>query len=142
MYLKRYEDAADALSKAIDRAPESKQPALRDLRRQCLLAESGYPAVANTSVPATTSQSEIVLWKSIENSHNTTDFQNYLGQYPNGGFVELARRHLAGANARRRKSRVRPTNHYCASIVDKIDIYVTITDKWAPKSRIERGWWT
>ena len=58
MNLKRYEDAADALSKAIDRAPEPKQPALRDLRRQCLLAESGYPAVANTSVPATTNQAD------------------------------------------------------------------------------------
>ena len=58
MNLKRYEDAADALSKAIDRAPGSKQPALRDLRRQCLLAESGYPAVANTSVPATAGQAE------------------------------------------------------------------------------------
>jgi tetratricopeptide (TPR) repeat protein len=59
MNLKRYEDAADALSKAIDRAPAPKQPALRDLRRQCLLAESGYPAVANTSVPpAATSQAE------------------------------------------------------------------------------------
>ena len=51
MNLKRYEPAADALSKAIERAPESKQPALRDLRRQCLLAESGYPSVANTSGP-------------------------------------------------------------------------------------------
>jgi tetratricopeptide (TPR) repeat protein len=49
MNLKRYEPAADALSKAIERAPESKQPALRDLRRQCLLAESGYPSVADTS---------------------------------------------------------------------------------------------
>jgi tetratricopeptide (TPR) repeat protein len=58
MNLKRYEDAADALSKAIDRAPESKQPALRDQRRQCLLAESGYPAVAGTSAPVTPSQAE------------------------------------------------------------------------------------
>ncbi len=31
--LKRYEDAADALSKAIEKAPQSKQPALRALRR-------------------------------------------------------------------------------------------------------------
>jgi tetratricopeptide (TPR) repeat protein len=53
--LKRYEDAADALSKAIDRAPESKQPALRALRRECLLAESGYPSSTNTSLTAGTS---------------------------------------------------------------------------------------
>jgi tetratricopeptide (TPR) repeat protein len=108
--LKRYEDAADALSKAIDRAPESKQPALRERRRECLLAESGYPAAANTSlssatsvpatsVPATTGETEIVQWKSIENSHNAADFQNYLSRYPNGAFVELARSHLADAQA-------------------------------------------
>ena len=53
--LKRYEDAADALSKAIDRAPESKQPALRAQRRECLLAESGYPPSTNTSLAANTS---------------------------------------------------------------------------------------
>jgi len=128
--LKRYEDAADALSKAIDRAPESKQPALRAQRRECLLAESGYPPSTNTSlaantsapaaggvpapgsvpatgsmpatgsVPATTGEVEIVLWKSIENSHNAADFQNYLSRYPHGAFVDLARRHLADAEAR------------------------------------------
>jgi tetratricopeptide (TPR) repeat protein len=105
MNLKRYEDAADALSKAIDRAPGPEQPALRDRRRQCLLAESGYPAAANTSlsantsVPATTGEAEIVQWKSIENSHNPADFQNYLSRYPNGAFVELARSYLADAEA-------------------------------------------
>jgi tetratricopeptide (TPR) repeat protein len=109
--LKRYEDAADALSKAIDRAPEIKQPALRDQRRQCLLAESGYPAAVSTSVPVTagqtdtsqatdashadTSQAEIVLWKSIENSHDPADFQSYLARYPSGAFAGLARSHLA-----------------------------------------------
>jgi tetratricopeptide (TPR) repeat protein len=128
--LKRYEDAADALSKAIDRAPESKQPALRAQRRECLLAESGYPPSTNTSptantsapaaggvpapgsvpatgsmpatgsVPATTGEVEIVLWKSIENSHNAADFQNYLSRYPHGAFVDLARSHLADAEAR------------------------------------------
>jgi type II secretory pathway component HofQ len=99
MNLKRYEEAADTLGKAIERAPESKQPALRDLRRQCLLAESGSPA-ATTPAPATsTSQAEIVLWKSIENSRNSADFQTYLDQYPQGAFVALAQRHLAEALA-------------------------------------------
>jgi tetratricopeptide (TPR) repeat protein len=51
--LQRYEDAADALSRAIDRAPESKQPALREMRRDCLLAESGYPTQPKASAPAT-----------------------------------------------------------------------------------------
>ncbi len=54
MNLKRYEDAADALSKAIERAPDSKQPSLRDLRRRCLLAESGYPAAPNSSASDST----------------------------------------------------------------------------------------
>jgi tetratricopeptide (TPR) repeat protein len=97
MNLKRYEDSADALSKAIERAPDSNQPALRDLRRQCLLAESGIPSVAKSSASDTTRQTEIVTWKSIENSHNAADFQSYLDQYPNGAFAVLARSHLTAA---------------------------------------------
>lgn len=42
--LKRYEQAADALSRAIERAPAAEQPALRKLRRETLLAETGAPA--------------------------------------------------------------------------------------------------
>jgi len=38
--LKQYEPAADALSKAIERAPDEQQSRLRDLRRQCLVAET------------------------------------------------------------------------------------------------------
>ena len=38
--LKQYEPAADALSKAIERAPDAQQSRLRDLRRQCLVAET------------------------------------------------------------------------------------------------------
>lgn len=38
--LQQYEPAADALSKAIERAPDTQQARLRDLRRQCLVAES------------------------------------------------------------------------------------------------------
>jgi tol-pal system protein YbgF len=101
MNLKRYEEGADTLSKAIERAPAEKQPALRDLRRQCLLAESGPPAAASTPPPATTtSQAEIVLWKSIESSENLADFRSYLDQYPQGVFAVLAHRHLAEANTK------------------------------------------
>jgi hypothetical protein len=42
--LKRYEMAADALSRAIERAPAAQQPALRELRRESLVAEAGAPA--------------------------------------------------------------------------------------------------
>ncbi len=97
--LKRYEEAADALSKAIDRAPDSNQHALRELRRQCLLAESGYPAPAKSSASNSPTQAETALWKSIEDSHNPADFQSYLVQYPNGAFAVLAQNHLVVAKA-------------------------------------------
>jgi tetratricopeptide (TPR) repeat protein len=98
---KRYEEAADTLSKAIERAPESKQPALRDLRRQCLLADTGTPAATSTAAPATsTTQAEIVLWKSIENSANPADYQSYLDQYPQGAFAGLARQHQTESQTR------------------------------------------
>jgi tetratricopeptide (TPR) repeat protein len=99
MNLKRYEEATDMLSKAIERAPESKQPALRDLRRQCLRADTGAPSVPSMPLTAAaTSQAEVVLWKTIESSSNSADFQSYLEQYPNGVFAVLARRHLVDAN--------------------------------------------
>jgi tetratricopeptide (TPR) repeat protein len=95
MNLKCYEDAADKFSHAIDRAPEAKQAALRDLRKQCVLAESGAAPVAKESAPAaTTTQAEIVLWKSIENSQRQSDFEAYLQQYPNGAFSALAKSRL------------------------------------------------
>jgi len=51
--LKRYEEAADALSQAIERAPPSQQPALRELRRETLLQESGVAGpVRPSAVPA------------------------------------------------------------------------------------------
>ncbi|HEY6618946.1 MAG TPA: hypothetical protein VIY68_05315 [Steroidobacteraceae bacterium] len=94
MNLKRYEEAADTLSDAIKRAPESKQPALRDLRRQCLQVPSTtVPVNAAPSLAATT-QAEIVLWKSIEHSKNPADFQAYVEQYPQGAFVNLAKNHI------------------------------------------------
>jgi hypothetical protein len=56
--LKRYQPAAAALGKAIELAPPSEQSALRDLRRQCLMGESGSaasqpPAVAAAPTTAT-----------------------------------------------------------------------------------------
>jgi tetratricopeptide (TPR) repeat protein len=40
MNLKRYEEAADALSESIKHAPPEKQDGLRALRKQCALADS------------------------------------------------------------------------------------------------------
>jgi uncharacterized protein len=100
MNLKKYEEAADQFGHAIDHAPEAKQAGLRELRRQCLLAETGAspstsstPAIAPAQ-PAATTQAEIVLWKTIQDSKNVDDFQAYLQQYPNGAFVVLARNHI------------------------------------------------
>jgi tetratricopeptide (TPR) repeat protein len=100
MNLKRYEDAADRFSKAIDLAPEGKQSGLRELRKQCALAEAGVgtpttPISPTTSAPvASTTQAEVVVWKSIENSASITDFQAYLNQYPNGAFASMAQAHI------------------------------------------------
>jgi tetratricopeptide (TPR) repeat protein len=102
MNLKRYEPAADTLTEAIKRAPESKQAALRELRRQCLTAETSPPgaaAIPSAPIQAPTTQAEIVMWKSIEHSGNPADFQTYLEQYPQGAFVALARRHMEDAKA-------------------------------------------
>jgi len=99
MNLKRYEEAADELSEAIARAPVEKQPVLRDLRKQSLLAEAGAPShETQTAAPAPlstpTTQAEIVLWKSIESSSSADDFEAYLRQYPHGAFYPLATAHL------------------------------------------------
>ena len=37
---------------------------------------------------------EVSFWESIKNSNNPEDFRAYLEQYPNGGFVALARNRL------------------------------------------------
>ncbi len=100
MNLKRYEEAADQFGHAIDHAPQTKQAGLRELRKQCLLAETGVsPSTASTPAtvpaqPTATTQAEIVLWKTIQDSKNVDDFQAYLQQYPNGAFVVLAKNHL------------------------------------------------
>jgi tetratricopeptide (TPR) repeat protein len=49
MNLKRYEEAADEFSHAIDHAPAAKQEGLRDLRKQCLLLEAGSPSISSPS---------------------------------------------------------------------------------------------
>jgi tetratricopeptide (TPR) repeat protein len=103
MNLQRYEEAVDKISRAVDRAPEAKQTALRDLQRQCLLAESGPSPATRATVQATTTQAEIVLWKSIENSTKLEDFESYLKQYPQGAFSILARRRLAEAERERQR---------------------------------------
>jgi len=101
MNLKRYDEAVDALSKAIDHAPPDKQPALRDLRKQCFQAESGKPATVPQAAPqpAATSQAEVVYWKTIKDSTNPGDFNDYLTQYPNGAFAFLAKKRLTDMQA-------------------------------------------
>jgi tetratricopeptide (TPR) repeat protein len=93
--LKRYEEAADWFSKAIDRAPQNKQDGLRALRPQCFAAQSEASTShsrSGTAVIAT--QAEIALWVSIKGSSNPADFLTYLNQYPQGAFAGLADQHL------------------------------------------------
>lgn len=99
MNLKRYDEAITRFGDAMERAPQDKQAGLNELRRQCFAAESGAlpvgavppsPPVNSPAPEATTTQAEIVLWKSIENSTNPDDFQGYLKQYPRGAFAALA----------------------------------------------------
>jgi tetratricopeptide (TPR) repeat protein len=91
MDLKQSDEAADALTLAIGRAPEEKKAALRDLRRQALTGAAPSAPSAPSVPEASVSQAEVVLWKSIENSENQKDFNAYLAQYPNGAFAALAR---------------------------------------------------
>lgn len=103
MNLKRYDEAIDDLTKSIERAPEAKQAGLRDLRKECILSESGVsPTPVAPVQPASTTQAEIVMWKSIENSQKRSDFEVYLSQYPNGAFSALARRAISDLDAQQR----------------------------------------
>lgn len=110
MNTKRYEEAADKLSEAIKRAPEAKQAALRDLRRQCLITESGPAPAAKQSNPAATTQAEIVLWNSIENSGNPDDLDAYLKQFPAGAFAPLANVRLEKLNWERIQNSKNPSD--------------------------------
>lgn len=70
MNLKRYENATDQFGHAIDKAPEAKQDALRDLRKQCLLAEAETPSgpgatptpSGSISVSGSPSYADTVRW--------------------------------------------------------------------------------
>jgi tetratricopeptide (TPR) repeat protein len=105
-----YDDAIGMLQTALTRAPEDKKALIRDAIADCRKrlnqensssSPGGSPAsktapTMGSAVPAPT-QAEIVLWKSIENSNNPSDFEAYLAQYPQGTFVVLAQRHLAAS---------------------------------------------
>jgi tetratricopeptide (TPR) repeat protein len=136
MNLKRYPEAEDDLSKAVELAPDSKKPPLRDLRRQCVLAESGVTPSPNPppAAAASTSQAEIVLWKSIENSSSSDDFKAYLAQYPNGAFASLAKSHIdriaeqqtasakAAEDAKRKSSQEAEYKRYHIPVVHQHDM--------------------
>ena len=42
-------------------------------------------------------QAEITFWQAIENSEDARDFEDYLEQFPEGQFMELAKQGLAHA---------------------------------------------
>lgn len=151
MKLKRYEEAADRLTEALPRAPDAKRSTLRDLRRQSLSAESAIPPVGVSAPAATTTQAEIVLWKTIENSSNSADFQTYLDQYPHGAFVALAQRHLADIQAwqerdAQRIADAKAAEHRAISAIDfrrgndgSGRVIVQLTDPHTPVSVRQEG---
>ena len=92
---KQYDEAVDEFTKALGSAPEAKKDAVKSLLEQCVKAKvAAEGKSAAPAAPAATTQQEIVLWKSIENSRNPEDFKAYLNAYPNGAFVPLAERSL------------------------------------------------
>ena len=90
-----YDDAIGMLQAALTRAPEDRKPAIRDALAETRRALSAAPpsaAVPGTAPAASApTQAEIVLWKSIENSRNASDFSAYLEKYPDGTFAPVAK---------------------------------------------------
>ena len=119
-----YDDAIGMLQMALVRAPEDKKPAIRDAiteTRRMLAgpiapsrapsAPSSAPAIPASNVQSATpaasaanpgaapTQAEIILWKSIENSKNSSDYEAYLKAYPNGAFAPLAEQRITSLTA-------------------------------------------
>ena len=59
----------------------------------------GPAAVAAGGTSEALVERENLFWQSIADSENPADFRAYLAQYPNGGFVPLARNRLAALGA-------------------------------------------
>lgn len=84
---------------ALARATEAIKPKVRDAIAECRKQQSqgnspnslGITPPTNGPTPTAPTQTEIVLWKSIENSTNANDFKSYLDTYPSGAFAPLAR---------------------------------------------------
>ncbi len=104
----QYDKAVDDFTQALKLAPAAKQTGVKNLLEKCIRAQvaaQSAPAPSSTTlapplVPepaseASVTQAEVVLWKSIQNSTNLSDFQAYLQRYPNGAFTPLARKAMA-----------------------------------------------
>ena len=102
-----FDDAIGMLQAALMRAPQEKKPAVRDaiaeirrlLNASAAATQPVQPSVAVAMPAAATgpavqaaapTQSEVLLWKTIENSKSPDDYKAYLQQYPNGTFAVLA----------------------------------------------------
>lgn len=97
-----YDDTIGMLQTALAHAPDEKKQAIREAiseaRRQLAAQSNPSPVVSPPSsaqaAPATTTQAEAVLWKSIENSTRAEDYQGYLSKYPDGTFAPVAKARL------------------------------------------------
>ena len=103
---KQYDKAIDAFTHALKLAPQAKQAAVQGLLEKSKTAQAtAHTTPAPAITPSTSavqpasessvSQAEVVLWKTIQDSTNPSDFQAYLQQYPKGAFAALARKAMA-----------------------------------------------
>ena len=53
-------------------------------------------AVQQAAAAQTSATAELALWNSIKDSGNAADFRNYLSQYPNGMFADIATAKIQG----------------------------------------------
>jgi len=99
------DDAIGMLQMALPRAPEDKKPLVRnaisEARGKIASPTAGVTSPSARTRPPTTSttQAEVVLWKSIENSTRVEDFQAYLESYPSGAYAPIARARISKSEA-------------------------------------------
>ena len=122
---KQFDAATDNFAKALDRAPESKKAAIRSLLEQCTREKLGLVPTTQPAAPSSvTTQAEIVLWKTIENSNNIEDFKTYISKYPDGPYVPLATHRISSLQTRLVEERAREEDAQKSRLAEESKIVV------------------
>ncbi len=122
---KQFDAATDNFAKALDRAPESKKAAIRSLLEQCTREKLGLVPTTQPVAPSSvTTQAEIVLWKTIENSNNIEDFKTYISKYPDGPYVPLATHRISSLQTRLVEERAREEDAQKSRLAEESKIVV------------------